>query len=74
MSPTRTRLAEVNHSFAAMVSEAEALKERVGTETLIVAVRSSTNLNMLPKVHFTSDVVSHFCLHTLTRGSHEIWD
>ncbi|KAG2737742.1 hypothetical protein P692DRAFT_20688497, partial [Suillus brevipes Sb2] len=60
----RTRLVEVNHSFAAMVSEAEALKERVGTETLIVAVQSSTNLNMLPKVHFTSDVVSHF-IHTL---------
>ncbi|KAG1746563.1 uncharacterized protein EDB91DRAFT_1079903 [Suillus paluster] len=61
---TCTRLAEVNHSFAAMVSEAEALKERVGTKTLIVAVRSLTNLNMLPKVHFTSDVVSHF-VHTL---------
>ncbi|KAG2068960.1 hypothetical protein BDR04DRAFT_1119392 [Suillus decipiens] len=35
---TCTCLAKVNHSFAAMVSEAEALKERVGTETLIVAV------------------------------------
>ncbi|KAG2144431.1 uncharacterized protein EDB93DRAFT_1251668 [Suillus bovinus] len=41
---SRTRLAEVNTSFAAMVSE-----ERVGTETLIVTVRSSSNLNMLPK-------------------------
>ncbi|KAG1854027.1 hypothetical protein F4604DRAFT_1591386 [Suillus subluteus] len=62
----RTRLAEVNASFAAMVSEAEALKERVGTETLIVTVRSSSNLNMLPKVHLTSDVVSHF-VRTLLR-------
>ncbi|KAG1900854.1 uncharacterized protein F5891DRAFT_1188352 [Suillus fuscotomentosus] len=33
-----TRLAEVNSSFAAMVSKAEALKERVGTESLIVTV------------------------------------
>jgi len=81
----RTRLAEVNNSFAAMVSEvrpilgnislgskshcllqAEALKERVGTETLIVTVRSSHNINMLPKVHLTSDVVSHF-VRTLLR-------
>ncbi|KAG1872021.1 hypothetical protein C8R48DRAFT_770393 [Suillus tomentosus] len=56
----RTRLAEVNSSFAAMVSEAEALKEHVGTESLIVTVRSSPNLNMLPKVHLTSNVVSQF--------------
>ncbi|KAG1859303.1 hypothetical protein F4604DRAFT_1930846 [Suillus subluteus] len=63
---SRTRLAEVNASFAAMVSEAEALKERVGTETLIVTVQSSSNLNMLPKVHLMSDVVSHF-VRTLLR-------
>ncbi|KAG1870569.1 hypothetical protein C8R48DRAFT_539354, partial [Suillus tomentosus] len=61
-----TRLAEVNSSFAAMVSEAEALKEHVGTESLIVTVRSSPNLNMLPKVHLTSNVVSQF-VRTLLR-------
>ncbi|KAG1827844.1 hypothetical protein DFJ58DRAFT_738162 [Suillus subalutaceus] len=46
---SRTCLAEINSSFAAMVSEAEAMKERVGTETLLVTVQSSANLNMLPK-------------------------
>jgi hypothetical protein len=42
------------------------LKEHVGTETLIVTVQSSSNLNMLPKVHLTSDIVFHF-VHTLLR-------
>lgn len=74
-----THLAEVNSSFAVMVSEAslncswfvilnltclsaqaEVLKERVGTESFIVTVWSSPNLNMLPKVHLTSNVVSQF--------------
>ncbi|KAG1840346.1 hypothetical protein F4604DRAFT_1598931 [Suillus subluteus] len=62
----KTRNAECSNSFKAIVDEVEALKQRIGTEALVVLVRGTCDLNIEPKVHFTSSAVEQY-LRTATR-------
>ncbi|KAG1874871.1 hypothetical protein F4604DRAFT_1550938, partial [Suillus subluteus] len=56
----KTRNAECSNSFKAIVDEVEALKQRIGTEALVVLVRGTCDLNIEPKVHFTSSAVEQY--------------
>ncbi|KAG1872186.1 hypothetical protein F4604DRAFT_1925794 [Suillus subluteus] len=62
----KTRNAECSNSFKAIIDEVEALKQRIGTEALVVLVHSTCDLNIEPKVHFTSSAVEQY-LRTATR-------
>ncbi|KAG1798653.1 uncharacterized protein HD556DRAFT_1206501, partial [Suillus plorans] len=62
----KTSNGECSSSFAAVVDELEALKQRIGTEALVILVRGGCNLNLQPKVHFTCAAAEQF-LRTATR-------
>ncbi|KAG1750033.1 uncharacterized protein EDB91DRAFT_1078960 [Suillus paluster] len=46
--------------FKAIVDKVEALKQWIGTEALVILVHGTCNLNIKPKVHFTSSAVEQY--------------
>ncbi|KAG1798274.1 uncharacterized protein HD556DRAFT_1306298 [Suillus plorans] len=56
----KTRNAECSNSFKAIVDEVEALKQQIGMEALVVLVRGTCDLNIEPKVHFTSSAIEQY--------------
>ncbi|KAH7908746.1 hypothetical protein BJ138DRAFT_1012143 [Hygrophoropsis aurantiaca] len=56
----RTRQAEASSSFNTASDELLGLKNRIGTEALIIMVRGTSSLNMAPKIFFTSPTVEQF--------------
>ncbi|KAG6372776.1 hypothetical protein JVT61DRAFT_7175 [Boletus reticuloceps] len=62
-SPTisaQTHVNEVSNSFDACVEELNVLNHKHGVEGLIVIVQGSHSIKMDPRVHMTSEVISHF--------------